>query len=56
MAIMNNALPLLWVVVSPFSMPKPPNNPPTLMQHGLFSSIIPIKFQKQEEVDQRRKD
>ena len=56
MAITNNALPLLWVVVSPFSMPKPPNNPPTLMQHGLFNSITPIKFQKKEEEDQRSKD
>ena len=42
------ALPLLWVVVSPFSMPKPPNNPLTLMQQGLSNSITPTKFQKQE--------
>ena len=40
MAITNNGVahPFLWVGVSPFSMFKSPNNPPTLMQ---------CKYQKQ---------
>ena len=50
------ALPILWVVVSPFSMFKPPNNPPILMQQGLSERITPIKFQKQEKEGQRSKD
>ena len=40
MTTTNNGVeyPFLWVVVSPFSMSKPPSNPPTLMQ---------CKYQKQ---------
>ena len=31
------------------------NNPPTIMQQGLYNSITPIKFQKEEKEDQRSK-
>ena len=31
------------------------NNPPTIMQQGLYNSITPIKFQTQEKEDQRSK-
>ena len=30
-------LPILWVIVSPLSILKPPNNPPTLMQQGYLT-------------------
>ena len=48
------SLPLLWVVVSPFAMSKPPNNTPTLMQQGLSNSIAPIKFQKEEKTKEAK--
>ena len=59
MAITNNgimALSLLWLVVSPLLMFKPPNNPLTFMQQRLSNRIIPIKFKKQEKEDERSKD
>ena len=31
------------------------NNPPTIIQQGLYNSITPIKFQKEEKEDQRSK-
>ena len=36
------------VVLSPFSMPKLPDNTPNLMQQGLSNTITPIRTQKQE--------
>ena len=48
MAIMNNSTSFFELVGFPSSMPKPSDNPPTLMQQGLSNSTTPIKFQKQE--------
>ena len=48
MTIMNNSTSVFGIGGILFSMPKPPNNPPTLMHQGLSNSAPPIKSQKQE--------
>ena len=40
------ALPILQVGGSQSLIPSPPNNPPTLMQQGLFDSTFPFKLQE----------